>query len=310
MYRRTGSALHATRTSVAVAFCLAPWAVAIVFENPIVLAGALAAELLAGIAAGAGRELLRALKYALPLAIVIAVINPLVTSQGLTLVAYGPTLPVIGQTEITLEAIVFGFVSGLRVLVTVLPFALFSTCVDPDELLRALRRLSLRSALTISLATRLVPSLARDARRMSDAYDLRAADNGGQARARRLRRGATLTRALAAGALERGVDVAAALEVRGYGALRRPQRASRAWSRHDYVFALAAIVIVTVSAAAWIAGVGGFVAYPSLRVDHDAAVTALALSLPLIALAPFGAARLARAKRFHSPSGRVEATRA
>ena len=38
-----------------------------------------------------------------------------------------------------------------------------SAAVDPDELLKALRRISYRSALTASLATRLVPVLARDA---------------------------------------------------------------------------------------------------------------------------------------------------
>ena len=46
---------------------------------------------------------------------------------------------------------------GLRVVVFMLAFGLFSACVDPDELLRAFRRVSYRSALTASLATRLVP---------------------------------------------------------------------------------------------------------------------------------------------------------
>ena len=38
-----------------------------------------------------------------------------------------------------------------------------SAAVDPDELLRMFRRVSYRSALTATLATRLVPVLARDA---------------------------------------------------------------------------------------------------------------------------------------------------
>ena len=44
-----------------------------------------------------------------------------------------------------------------------------SVAVDPDALLRLFRRVSYRSALTASLATRLVPVLARDAARMSEA---------------------------------------------------------------------------------------------------------------------------------------------
>ena len=93
-------------------------------------------------------------------------------------------------------------------------FGLFSACVDPDELLRLLRRLSYRSALTASLATRLVPVLARDALRMGDAARCRPHPPGRLA----------VTRAALAGALERAVDVAAALEVRGYSRGGRPSR--------------------------------------------------------------------------------------
>ena len=89
-----------------------------------------------------------------------------------------------------------------------LAFGLFSACVDPDELLRAFRRVSYRSALTASLATRLVPVLARDALRMSDAARCRPEPPGRLA----------VARAALSGALDRAVDVAAALEVRGYSA--------------------------------------------------------------------------------------------
>src|SRR5206468_6690548 len=104
-----------------------------------------------------------------------------------------------------------------------LAFALFSAAVDPDEVLRLFRRVSYRSALTAALATRLVPVLARDAARMSDAARCRPA----------ALRPATVARAALAGALERSVELAAALELRGYASARRPPRARRPWSRHD-----------------------------------------------------------------------------
>ena len=52
-----------------------------------------------------------------------------------------------------------------------------------------------------------------------------------------------MTRALGAGALERAMDAAASLEVRGYGARgpgRRAVRERLPWSRDDRAFALAA----------------------------------------------------------------------
>ena len=51
---------------------------------------------------------------------------------------------------------------GLRVVVVVLVFAVYSACVDPDRVLRALRPVARRSALTAALVTRLVPLAAAD----------------------------------------------------------------------------------------------------------------------------------------------------
>ena len=97
---------------------------------------------------------------------------------------------------------------------------LISARVDPDELL-APRRVSYRSALTASLATRLVPVLARDALRMGDAARCRPQPAGRLA----------VARAALAGALDRAVDVAAALEVRGYALGGRPARGARGRGR-------------------------------------------------------------------------------
>ena len=43
--------------------------------------------------------------------------------------------------------------------------ALASAAIDPDEVLRSMRRVSFRSALTATIATRMVPLLALDAQR-------------------------------------------------------------------------------------------------------------------------------------------------
>ena len=75
----------------------------------------------------------------------------------------------LGQLDVTAEATAYGGVLALRALIVIACFALHSAAVDPDDLLRAFRRISFRSALTAALATRMVPVLARDARRLHDA---------------------------------------------------------------------------------------------------------------------------------------------
>ena len=141
--------------------------------------------------------------WGLPFALLVTVINPLVYQEGETLLVRGEVLG--RRIDVTLEAVVAGALAGLRIIVIVAALWLLSIAVDPDALMRLFRRLSYRSALTAALATRLVPVLARDAARMSEP---RAA-----ARSPRPARGRPPRWP---GALERAVDVAAALELRGY----------------------------------------------------------------------------------------------
>jgi energy-coupling factor transport system permease protein len=289
VYRPTGSALHAARASVAAFYLAAPCVVALLYDSPLVICGTLAGIVVAGLVAGLGREIARASRLALPLVFLVALVNPLVSREGLTVLIAGPAVPVLGRLDITLEAVVFGCVAGARVLVVILAFALYSAAVDPDEVLRLFRGVSFRSALTASLATRLVPVLGRDAERLSDAYELRAARPLERGRLTRVRRAATLTRALTAGALERAIDIAAALEVRGFGSApaRRSSRAQRPWSRHDLAFGAAAVAIVGAASLGLAAGVAGFEPYPLLRIDAGAIDFGLALAFAALLVAPF-----------------------
>ena len=279
-YQARPSPLHAARAGVSTWFCAALALVPMLYDSPLVLAGALAAALLAGTAAGVAGELGRAARLAVPLALLIVIVNPLVYREGETLLIRGGE--VLGyRIEITLEALAYGGAAGLRLFVLALALALFSACVDPDDLLRLVRRVSYRSALTASLATRLAPVLARDALRMSDAARCRP-----QRPAR-----AAVARATLASALDRAVEVAAALELRGYASARRPPRYASVWSRHDVRVALAATAIALTAVAARVAGAGGFDAYPALEVATAPADAAAVALLPLLALTPFAGAR-------------------
>jgi energy-coupling factor transport system permease protein len=247
------------------------------------------AVIAAGRAAGVGAELARSARLALPLALLVALINPLVSQEGLTVLVQGWSVPVLGRLDITLEALAYGALTGLRVLVLVLAFGLYSATVNPDDVLRLFGSLSMRSSLTATLATRLVPVLGRDAQRLADAYELRAERPAATGRGRRLRRGAILTRALAAGALERAVDLAAAMEVRGYAAARgrRRARAGTAWSVHDVAFFGAAVTIALIALAGALGGVAGFDPYPTLQAEFDLALGVFALSTVGLVLLPF-----------------------
>lgn len=280
VYRPLPSPLHAARAGATAALCLAFALVCALYEHPLILLAVLAGVIGVGAAAGVGAELRRTALLSVPLALLIALVNPLVYQGGDTLLVRGGTF--LGRRwDITLEALAAGGLAGLRVIAFLMAFGLFSACVDPDELLRLFRRVSYRSALTASLATRLVPVLARDALRMGDAARCRPQPPGRLA----------VARAALASALDRAVDVAAALEVRGYSRGGRPgPGVRRPWSRHDMRVAAAAALIAGAAVAGRVAGVGEIELYPALEIPTGAGEAVLIALILLSSALPFAGA--------------------
>src|SRR6185369_10086743 len=117
--------------------------------------------------------------------------------------------------------------------------------------LRLLRPLARRSALTATLVARLVPLAVADHLRLGEAATLRGPAAAPVGRA-------VLARRLVAGSLDRAVDVAATLELRGYGrgAPNRVEPPRR--SRHDAALISAAVVMAALAAGARLLGVADF----------------------------------------------------
>lgn len=278
IHERRPSPLHAARAGVGAVWCLVLGAVALSFEHPLMLATLLAVTLAAGAAAHAGRAVARSLRWAIPFAVAIAAVNALVTRDGVTVLFRGGAVPGIGRLDITAEALTYGAVLGLRaVVVMIAAGALLAATVDPDELLRALRSRSLRAGVTAALATHLIPVLARDGRRLADAQ---RALSGTTPRL-------AVLRAVTAGSLDRATDVAATLEVRGFGSGKRPPRLPRPLSRHDLAFGASAVALAALAIASGLGGWEGFEAYPRTVAPVGAPLLALAVALAVFALAPF-----------------------
>ena len=289
-YRRRASPLHAARGTVVGAYCAAIATAALLTEQPLLLGALLGTVLCAAAAAGDGPALRSALRRsALPLFALSILVNLLVSRQGLTVFARLGDWGVLGQVNLTVEAVVYGAVFALRLLVVGLACLLAVCAADPDQLLGSCRRLSPRVALSATLALRLVPVLAADAARLAEAQRCRPAarsTRSGPGRPGARERLAVL-RATVAGALERSLDVAAVLEMRGYPSSGRAPRRLGPRSRHDLAFAASAAAIALLAVASSLTGAAPFSPYPLLSAPLDPTVIALALVLPALALAPF-----------------------
>ncbi|HEV8461693.1 MAG TPA: energy-coupling factor transporter transmembrane component T [Gaiellaceae bacterium] len=170
----------------------------------------------------------------------VFVLTPFVEQIGVNVLWSGPTIPVIGTLDITTEELSNGLFQALRLVAVGLAFAVYALLLDHDRLLASAGWLR-RSTVAVALATRLVPLLERDARDLSLAMRGRGVELGA---VRQLS-------PLLAGSLERGLNLAEAMEARGYGRADRTRAPRPGWGWLDYV-ALAGAVLVIVVGALWL----------------------------------------------------------
>jgi energy-coupling factor transport system permease protein len=290
--------LQAASPGAAVAYLGALVTVAFLYSSPLVLAAVGIAVTLAGRLAGAAAAVRVALRMGLTLALLIVAVNGLVVDRGETVLLRLGELPLLGRVDVTGEALAAGAAIGLRAAVAMVAFAVYSACVDPDRVLRALRPIAGRSALTATLISRLVPVAAADATRLRDAGRLRGPAAAPLGRAALIRR-------LLAGSLDRAVDVAATLELRGYslGSDRSDSKRSRRqsqpilttpWggksrkrrSRFDRRFYATGALVLTAAIVGKFVGADAFSEYPTVEVGLAPPTLILSVLLLLSGLAP------------------------
>ena len=148
---------------------------------------------------------------ALSAALGVLLLSPFLWSspEG-TVLWEGPTLPVLGPLDVTTAELHAAALSALRLAALGLAFAAYALLLDHDRLVAA-AGLARRSALAVALATRLTPSLERDAVGLAEAVRGRGVHLAGA------RGYATLLSPLVAGSLERASTLAEAMEARGVG---------------------------------------------------------------------------------------------
>lgn len=237
-------------------------------DDPVLLAAAAAGAALAGYGCRADRAVRFSFRLGLFLAVTMVVVNGLVTSRGASVVVRLGEWPLLGRVDLTAEAFAAGGVIGLRALGTMIVIGVYSACVDPDRVLRAVHRVARRSALTATLISRLVPLASADGARLGQAAGLRGP---GAAPVGRF----TLAQRLLGGSLDRAVDVAATLELRGYGRSGSGSRPRTPPSRYDGRLWLAGSVLAAAAVASLLLG-EGFAAYP--RVEYAPETASLAVA--------------------------------
>jgi energy-coupling factor transport system permease protein len=223
--------------------CLTGAAAAALLADELWSVGAITAALLAVVLQAPRRRRRLYLVAALTSGLGVFLLSPLFAVEGVDVLWSGPTLPVLGQIDVTSEELRIAALNALRLTAVTLAFSAYALLLDHDRLLSSVGLIR-RSALAAALATRLLPTLERDASGLVDAVRGRGvAVEGVRGRAR-------LVSPLVAGSLERALCLAEAMEARGFGRPGRTQVPRAHWRVLDRV-AVAAAALLVVGAVLW-----------------------------------------------------------
>jgi energy-coupling factor transport system permease protein len=167
----------------------------------------------------------------------LLLVTPFVETIGSHPIWTGPIVPVLGQLDVTREELASAALNAFRLAAVGLAFAAYALLLDHDQLLQAVR-----FARPAALATRLMPTLERDAAGFVEAL------LGRGVRVTGLRGRAALLSPLLASSLERGLNLAEAMEARGFGAPGRTRIPAPAWRPVDFGAVALGVAIVVVGA--------------------------------------------------------------
>jgi energy-coupling factor transport system permease protein len=176
---------------------------------------------------------------ALSTGLAVAVLTPFVATVGSHPLWTGPTVPVLGTLDVTSEELRNGLFQGLRLTAVALAFAAYALLLDHDRLVQS-AGFARRSVLAIALGTRLVPTLERDAAGLVEALRGRGVEVTG------VRGRARLLSPLLAGSLERGLNLAEAMESRGFGRPGATRALRPGWTPVERASLAAAVALVVI----------------------------------------------------------------
>jgi energy-coupling factor transport system permease protein len=228
------------RPAAAAALLAALAAAALLAHRTASVAAISALLLVVCLRAPAGRRRLY-LVGALVSGLAVVLVTPFVETIGSHPLWTGPTVPVLGQLDITSEELRNGLFQGLRLTAVALAFSAYALLLDHDRLVQS-ARIARRSVLAVALATRLVPTLERDAAGLVEALRGRGVEVTG------VRGRARLFSPLLAGSLERALNLAEAMEARGYGRPGATRAPRPGWTDRDRVALVTAVLLVAIGA--------------------------------------------------------------
>ncbi|BDR71849.1 cobalt transporter [Clostridium tetani] len=194
----------------------------IVVNNPIYLFIILLSLILLSYIDESIKDLFKYGKLVLPFAVLVVILNPLLVRSGSTILYVGRIrFPVLGSIVITLEAIIYGIFSGIRIICITLAFGFGNLIIHPDRTFGFFSRYLKKSSLLMSMVIKMFPNMMKSYENIRDVEKLRGNMLIDKKMKNTIQNGGNIINILFLSSLEDSLDIAESMYSRGYGSLKK-----------------------------------------------------------------------------------------
>ncbi|MCL4440609.1 MAG: energy-coupling factor transporter transmembrane protein EcfT [Firmicutes bacterium] len=283
-YQEKGLFLQSLHPLAAMVYLGTLLVLSLAFTNPLYLVGLLLVVALAIWAADGLETWESYLKIGLAMMVLVMIINPLVTHAGKTIIWYGPRVPIFGRLTISLEAICYGAAMSVRLLDIISVFCLYNLIVNPDKALNLFSRFAGKSALVISLTTRMFPAMVRKLETIRGVQQMRGVDFNKGSVKEKVKKYSSLINILLLSSLEDSLEIAESMQARAFGSGPRSCYTRNLWRPRDVLCLSGSACALGVGIWGLLHGFGAYTYYPLMGYLINGTGTVVVLLIVLFGL--------------------------
>lgn len=283
-YQEKGLFLQSLHPAAVLIYLGVFFVLSLLYDNPLYLLGLFILLVLLIIEADGMEAWSGFLKAGVTLMLIIMIINPLVIRAGATTIWHGPELPFLGKLDISVEALYYGAVSGIRLLVIMSIFCLYNLMINPDKVLNLFSKVAGKSVLMIALSARMLPTMARELKRIKEVQQLRGVDFDEGNLWARIKKYSCLYNVLLLSSLEDSLEIAESMQARAYGSSKRSVYHLNILRPRDIICLVASLLGLFAAVLGLHYGYGQYTFYPQADFLIKDRITLIILSVVLFYL--------------------------
>jgi energy-coupling factor transport system permease protein len=231
---------------------------------------------------GIGNELKTTLKFFVPMSVIIILLNPLVSHVGTT------KIYIIGNYFITLEALTYGIIMSLSLLIILLAFTSYNKTVSYQEMLYIFSKRFPNISMVIIMALRFIPLFnyrLSEVNKISKFDKKQYFNTNKNSMVEKISKTANLLVVVVSWSLEESMITAKSMKARGYGIKERTSYLSYKFHKTDYMLTGFISFSLLICIIGLTQGFGRIEIYPTLMFsDSESIVNIYYLSLLLLLL--------------------------